>query len=271
MQHIFDTPGPASVYVEIGSGDVDVRAEDTAQTVVDVDGRHADEVNVERQGGQIVVLAPRRTGFFGSNDGLRVRISLPTGSELAAKLSSAEVRATGRLATAQVRTGSGDVRLAEVAEEALVETGSGDVEIGTVGDLRVKSGSGDVEVAHLGAGCTISTGSGDVVVDEAVGLVRAKSGSGSLRVRTPQGGVELGTASGDLYVDRVHRGQVAAKNVSGDIHVGVPAGIPVWTDLTCLSGSVSSSLQGAGRPAEDQDYVELRARTVSGDIRLEGL
>lgn len=272
MQNIFETPGPTSLYVEVGSGDVAVRAEDTDRTVVDVEGKYADEVVVEQRGNEIVVIAPKHhTGLFGSND-LQIRATLPTGSELATKLGSADVTATGRLGAARIRTGSGDVRLGDVDGEVVVETGSGDLLVGSAGgELRVKSGSGDVAVAHLGGPGSVSTGSGDVEIETAAGPVAVKSGSGDLRVRDARNGVELGTASGDLQVDRLHRGRLTAKNVSGDIHVGIPAGIPVWTDVTCVTGSVSSDLEGAGQPAEGEDYIELRAKTVSGDITLEQL
>jgi DUF4097 and DUF4098 domain-containing protein YvlB len=271
MQYLFETPAPTAVYVEIGSGDVEARAEDTNQTTVDVDGEYADEVTVEQRGDQIVVLAPRRKGgFFGTRDELRVRISLPTGSELATKLGSADVTAIGHLGTAKIRTGSGDVRLDAVGEEALIETGSGDIELGSIGgELRIKSGSGDIEIDRLGGAGSIATGSGDVQIGTANGAVQVRSGSGDLRIREAQNGVELNTASGDLYVDLAHRGRVTTKNVSGDINVGIPGGIPVWTDISTVTGSVSSSLASAGEPAAGQDYVELRAKTVSGDIHLE--
>ena len=272
MQNIFETPGPTSLYVEIGAGDVAVRAEDTDRTVIDVDGKYADEVVVEQRGDEIVVIAPKhRAGLFGSQE-LRVRASLPTGSALATKLGSADVTAAGRLGAARVRTGSGEVRLEDVSAEVIVETGSGDLLVGSAGgELRVKSGSGDVAVSHLGGTGSVSTGSGDVEIETAAGPVAVKSGSGDLRVRDARDGVELGTASGDLRVDRLHRGRLNAKNVSGDIHIGIPAGVPVWTDITSMTGSVSSDLDGAGQPAEGQAYIELRAKTVSGDITLEQL
>jgi DUF4097 and DUF4098 domain-containing protein YvlB len=88
-------------------------------------------------------------------------------------------------------------------------------------------------------------------------------------VHNPEGDVSLSTASGDLTVDLMGTGQLAAKNVSGDIRVGVPGGVPVWTDISTLSGSVRSNLAGAGQPEEGQEFLELRAKTVSGDIVLE--
>ncbi len=273
MQRIFDTPTPTDLYVELGSGELVVRCDDLAQTTVDVDGQDADEVVVEQRGDQIVVLAKqRKTGFFNRSEQLRVAVAMPHGSRLATKLGSADLTVSGRLGETMVKTGSGDVRLDEVDGNALLETGSGDIEADAVtGELRVKSGSGDVEIDHLGGAGSISTGSGDVEIGTAEHAVEVKSGSGDMRVREARQDVALSTASGDLFVDRMHRGQLTAKNVSGDIKVGIPAGIPVWTDISSVTGSVRSELEGAGQPAEGQDFIELRAKTISGDVFLEQL
>ena len=45
----------------------------------------------------------------------------------------------------------------------------------------------------------------------------------------------------------------------------------MWTDLTTVSGTIHSNLEGAGQPEDGADYVELRAKTVSGDIILKQL
>lgn len=273
MYQTFDTPGPTSLYVELGSGDVNVRAEDVTETTVTVDGRDADEVTVEMRGNQIVVLAPhRRTGFFGESHELDVNVTLPRDSELATKLGSSDVVATGRLGTIRVRSGSGDVRLDELGDSAVVETGSGDIEIDSVaGELRVKTGSGDVAVDRLDSTAGISTGSGDVELGTTRADVSVKSGSGGMRVREARSDLSLSTASGDLHVGVMRRGSLRAKNVSGDIRVGIPASVPVWTDISCVTGQVSSTLDGAGQPEQGQDFIEVRAKTVSGDIHLEQL
>ncbi|HET7387443.1 MAG TPA: DUF4097 family beta strand repeat-containing protein [Nocardioidaceae bacterium] len=271
--HVFDTPEPTSVYVEIGSGDLSVRCDQTIETVVDVAGQDAEDVTVEQRGDQIVVLSPpNRGGFFSRGGDLSVHVTMPAGSRLGTKLGSADVTVTGRLGETMIKTGSGDVSLDAVDDDAMVETGSGDLQIDSVsGDLRTKSGSGDVEIDKVAGSASISTGSGDVEIGEAGGSVQVKSGSGDMRVREAQHDVSLSTASGDLFVDRMHRGRLQAKNVSGDIRVAIPAGIPVWTDVSSMTGSVRSTLDGAGQPEEGQDYIELRAKTVSGDIMLEQL
>jgi DUF4097 and DUF4098 domain-containing protein YvlB len=273
MQRTFTTPDPVALYVELRSGDLVVTTADTTETVVEVTGKHDEgDVTVDQRGDEILVVA--RTGggglFGSSGHGVSVAVTVPHESRLTTKVGSADVRVEGRLGDASLKSGSGDLRLADLTGQAVVETGSGDVQLDAVaGSLRVKSGSGNVAVDRLGGAAQISTGSGDVVVGTSHEPVVAKSGSGDLRVREAGDDVTLSTASGDLVVDRFLRGRLSAKNASGDITVGVPAGVPVWTDVSTLTGSVRSSLQGAGEPGEGEEFIELRAKTVSGDVTLE--
>lgn len=271
MQKTFETPGPTNLYVELGSGSLTIHTDDVDTTTVDLTGKDADAATVEQRGRQVVVIAPRsRVGFLGGDADLTVHVTMPHGSSLATKLGSADVTAHGRLGETRVKTGSGDVTLDHVEGKALVEAGSGSISIEEItDDLRAKTGSGDVQVGRAAGSTSVSTGSGDVTVGSAPEPLTAKSGSGDLRVREAGSDVTLTTASGDLVVDTMHRGQLQAKNVSGDIRVGIPAGVPVWTDVSSVTGEVTSSLLGAGQPAEGQDFVELHAKTVSGDVHLE--
>jgi DUF4097 and DUF4098 domain-containing protein YvlB len=271
MQRTFATPRPTSVYVEIGSGRVAVRADQVDETRVDVQGDGAEDTLVEQRDDQIVVIAPKnRGGFFRSSPRLTVQIAMPADSGLTTQLGSADLVVTGRVGAARLRAGSGDIEVAEISGEATVEAGSGSIDVAAAaGDLRVRSGSGQVGLGRLGAGVTVSTGSGDITIGSAAGPVDLKSGSGDARIGEARQDVRVTTASGDVSVDTLHGGTLQAKAVSGDIQVGVPAGIPVWTDVNTLSGHIHSSLASAGEPADGQPYIELRASSVSGDIRLE--
>ena len=77
----------------------------------------------------------------------------------------------------------------------------------------------------------------------------------------------MSTGSGDLS-STAHRGQAHRQGRLGDVQIGVPAGLPVWTDITTVSGDIRSGLEGVGQPEEGADHIELRAKTVSGDIVL---
>lgn len=271
MQKTFTTPEPVSLFVELQSGDLVVRTGDVSETLVELSGKDADDAIVEQHGNEVRVVARHgRGGFFGASSQLDVRVSVPHDSRLTTKLGSADLRVEGRLGQSRLKTGSGDVQIEELGAAAFIETGSGDVRVHVVGgSLLVKCGSGDVTLDRLDGPAEVSTGSGDVLVGSAAEPVTVKSGSGNMRVREVHRDILLSTASGDLVVDRMHRGQLTAKNVSGDISVGIPAGVPVWTDISCLTGRVRSNLEGAGRPDEGQDFIELRAKTVSGDVSLE--
>jgi DUF4097 and DUF4098 domain-containing protein YvlB len=270
MDKTFPTTGPASLYVELGSGTVDVHTAETAETRVSVHGHGVEDVTVEQRGDQIVVIAPPRRGsIFGFASDVTVRVTMPHGSDLVTKLGSADLVATGRYGAGRVRSGSGDVHVDELSDAAVVQTGSGDISITSChGHLRVKSGSGAVHLGRAAGSTAVVSGSGRITVDGTEDELVAKSGSGDIRVGDARTDVSLSSGSGDLQVESIRRGVLKAKAASGDIAVGVPPGIPVWTDVSCVSGSVQTNLEGAGQPEDGQDYIEIRATTVSGDIHL---
>jgi DUF4097 and DUF4098 domain-containing protein YvlB len=269
-EHHFDTPEPVALFVEIGKGSVDVTATETTQTHVEISGRDADQVTVSQDGRQISVIAPKlRGGIFGGDSRLDVRVTIPTGSDAVLRTGSADIAVRGIIGTGQVKSGSGDVQLGTATGALLAETGSGDIRIDAAeGAVKVKSGSGDVVIRDAGGVTSISTGSGDVHVGTAGAQTVVKTGSGDLEVADASHDVSLTTGSGDMVVSRAHRGRVSAKGASGDVRIGIPAGVPVWTDISTITGDVRSNLTGAGKPEPGGDHVEVRARTVSGDIVL---
>ncbi|GAA1477036.1 hypothetical protein GCM10009623_14820 [Nocardioides aestuarii] len=268
--HRFETHEPVALFVEIGSGQVDVTATDTTESRVEVTGRHADEVEVTLDGRDLRVVAPRRrNGFFHDDTSLHVTALVPTGSDLTSRTGSADTGVVGEVGVVVVKSGSGDVRLDAVRGPVTVETGSGDVEIEeTRAAAAIKCGSGDVSLRTSGASTAVSTGSGDVEIALSRGKTVIKTGSGDVHLGDSEGDVTLQTGSGDLQIDSARRGKVTAKGASGSVRVGVPSGTPIWTDVSTISGRIHNEVQGVGQPEEGADHVELRATTVSGDVVL---
>ncbi|USQ80777.1 DUF4097 family beta strand repeat-containing protein [Ornithinimicrobium faecis] len=272
MDHTFETPNPPDLSIEIGSGHVEIMAGETnGRTLVTVTGKGAEETTVEQQGNTVAVIGPRaRSGFsfsFGSSQ-LSVRISTPTGSTLSTKLGSADLVATGPLGACALRSGSGDNELEDVGTLE-VTCGSGDLLVGAVaGDASLRSGSGDLRLGAVSGDVNSLTGSGATTLGRVDGQVSAKSGSGDVRIDMSGNGAGITTASGDVQIDRLSGGRVDARTASGDITVGVSAGLPAWTDIHTMSGSVHSQLAPLGQPAEGAPFVELRLRAVSGDINV---
>ncbi|GAA2133456.1 DUF4097 family beta strand repeat-containing protein [Nocardioides bigeumensis] len=270
LERQFEAHGPLSLYVENNSGLVHVNAHDTTEASVTVTGRDAEHVTVTYDDGRLSVVAPKqRTGFFGGSSSLDMTITVPTRSELMIKSGSADVVVDGTCGATQVKSGSGEVTVGEIDGPAQLETGSGDIGVQHVhGELRCKSGSGDVDVRRADSAVAVSTGSGDVRLGSANGPAVVKTGSGDLRVVEAAGDVSMATGSGDVRIETARKGRFSVKGASSDVEIGIPAGIPVWTDINTLSGHIRSDLAGAGKPEEGADYIEVRAKTVSGDITL---
>lgn len=274
MRYEFAVSGPPRLYVDLPAGDLRVEARDAAPpgtVLVEVTGTDDDDnVSVEQVHEEIRIVARRRAGFFSSEGGSDVTVSCPAGAHVKAELGSADAVVEGVLSGVRITAGSGSVRVEEVTGEASMKTGSGDIEIGRIGgSADLKAGSGDVSVEVLGGPGRVSTGSGDVEIGRAEHSLALKSGSGDLRVVDAFADVTLSTASGEIRILRLRRGEARLNNVSGDIRLAIPPGTPVWTDISTVSGHLRSDLASTGAPADGQDHVELRARTVSGDIQLE--
>lgn len=264
----FDTPEALPIYIQVGRGRVTLTATDTNRSLVQLTGPGAEDVQVTLDEGTLEVIQPGRTGFQRDRE-VDVMVTLPTGSEPTIRTSSASVQVDGVVGETEIRTGSGDVRL-EIADDACtVESGSGDVVVGEArGLLRLKSGSGDLRIGRASGPVVASTGSGDVHIDTSGGPVATKTGTGDLRIRHAEAELEWRTGTGDLAVERIERGQVHANSGSGDVSIGVPGGLSVWTDLHTTTGDVISNLAPVGQPDDGADHLELRVTTGTGDIHL---
>jgi len=243
----FETPGKTRIEVNIPGGDVQVETIDGDTTTVELEvrGRDADELESEaeielrpRGDRYDVVVAAQRRGFslFRGRDGeYRVRIVTPHGADLEVDVASADVDGRGRYGEVRVNTASGDVELEHVEGEARIDSASGDVRIVRAGSVKLNSASGDVRV------------------DEA------------------EGGVDVNTASGDVELQTVRAGEVKVNSASGDVEIGIARGSRLWVEAQSLSGEASSDVElESGAPIETDEgpLVELRARTLSGDISV---
>jgi DUF4097 and DUF4098 domain-containing protein YvlB len=99
--------------------------------------------------------------------------------------------------------------------------------------------------------------------------------SGDVFVHDAGGSISGTSVSGDQRYEAVVNGRVELRAVSGDIGIGIRRGSRVFIDANTVSGSTSSEFELADAPApaepaaEDAPLVEVFAKTVSGDVRLE--
>jgi DUF4097 and DUF4098 domain-containing protein YvlB len=264
VEHTFDTPGPVRLAVKIGAGEIGVETGLDGRTEVEVTARNRgarellDELVVrceERRGTyEVTIEEPKRWGFVSNllsnaEFGVTVRCPEDTGVELQTGSADAVVR--GQVASAHAKTGSGDMSFGEV-----------------LGELVVNAASGDVKAGDVGGDCTVKTASGDVRVHRVAGDFVGNLVSGDLHVSETEGAVTVSSVSGDQWIGSIAAGEVRLQSVSGDVRVGVVPGLRLWIDATSVSGDMSSELEAADGPAADGPVVELRAKTVSGDVQI---
>ena len=132
----FQTPAPMRLRIELPKGRIQVVAEDTAETRVELIAVHGDpiaqqwidEAEVAQHGDEVVVRIHKRgLTLFGLGGSIEALIHVPTGSDASLSTGSGRIETAGRLGAITASTGSGAIRLAESAE-ARAQTGSGDID-----------------------------------------------------------------------------------------------------------------------------------------------
>jgi len=267
LQKNFDVDGPVQLDVRLASGGIDIDAtldgqvelelvahDEDSQTLVD-----SARVELRNSGGrqELIVDVPlRRSGFslgslFGGR-GITCRIRCPEGSSLRARTKSADLNVNGRLADLDAATASGDAELGDLT-----------------GDLAYKSASGDISVRAVAGRASVNTASGDISTGRVRGPVAINTASGDITVEAADADIRANTASGDVTVEAAMSGEVGINSASGDVHVGVRRGSRVYLDCSTVSGDTNSELEITGdEPAGDGPLLQIKARTVSGDIRI---
>jgi DUF4097 and DUF4098 domain-containing protein YvlB len=265
MQRTFEVQGPVELDVRLASGDIQV--DPTAEGRVEVELVAHDEesqrlvdnarieLNPHGPRPTILVDVPQKRGFsisiFGRG-GIECRIRCPHDSGLSVRTKSADVSTRGTIGGLNVATASGDLDIERVS-----------------GGVNVKSASSDFTAREVLGGVNIQTASGDIDLSTARGPVNVTSVSGDISIGEAYDNVNANSVSGDQDHGAVMQGIVAAHSVSGDVTIAVRRGSKAFLDCTTVSGDTTSELElTSDAPAGDGPLVEIRAKTVSGDIRI---
>jgi DUF4097 and DUF4098 domain-containing protein YvlB len=265
MQRSFDVSAPVELEVRLSSGEVtidpslDGRVEVELTAHDDDSQRLVDEARVELQDRsdrpRVIVEVPQKRGGFSfsfGRQGITCRVRCPEGSVVTAKTKSADLTVRGTIGSVSFTTASGDLDLDRVS-----------------GGVNAKSASGDVSAREIGGDVSIQSASGDVSLEVVRGTASVTSVSGDVRIDEAYDDLNANTVSGDQKHSAVMRGRVAAQSVSGDVSIGVRRGSKVFLDCNTLSGDTSSELELTGdAPDGDGPLVEIKAKTVSGDIQI---
>jgi DUF4097 and DUF4098 domain-containing protein YvlB len=260
-----DTPEPIRLNLEVPSGRIRVETTDAPETTVDLEPAHDDDASrelvekarIEFHGGELSVEVPEQRSFgisFGRRGSVILRVRTPHGATASIKTRSADIEARGRYARIEATSASGDIEVGEV---------EGDADFNTV--------SGDLRAGPIGGNAQVNAVSGDAVLERVGGRLRANAVSGDVTVREAADSVKVESVSGDVQLDAVESGDVQLNSISGDLRVGIKRGSRVGVDATAVSGDLDSDIElgsDEGARGEEGPLVELRARTISGDLRI---
>ena len=269
----FDVDEPARVVIAMPSGDVEVY-ESTNGVEVELSGK-TDGITVSQSGNTVSIAADKRGTFFTSAT-TRAAVGVPAGTDL--ELSGASLDLISRVPLGEVRA----------------KSASGDIRFTTAASLQVKTASGDLRFEAITGDCEITAASGDVVGDVIDGELRANVASGDIRIGRVGRDVVIKSASGDTQLDRADGDDISIRSMSGDIMIGLPAGIRLDFDLDALSGNVNMPPPAAPVPpappvppgvsrsetqherlsdvkvdGDRRRLVRVYAKTVSGDISIQ--
>jgi DUF4097 and DUF4098 domain-containing protein YvlB len=238
---------------------LDKAKENMAQVTIEV-ANEADRVSVETK-------TPKRTGGFWGGDSINVSVDY--------KIWIPEQAAV------EVKSVSGDVKVAPIGGKAKVDSVSGNVGLRGAAGAEIKLVSGDLEIENVAGDAFIKAVSGNIDVTRIKGSIEADAVSGDIvlkdvseaqtvDIKTVSGNV---TYSGDLKVG----GRYELKTHSGDVRMTIPAGSGFDLEANTFSGDIETDFEitvsGKISPREIHGTVgkggtTLVLKSFSGNVDL---
>jgi putative adhesin len=232
------------------------------------DRKAAEQTRVQYADGRLLVKAPRLRSYLPRRTGgsIGVTIELPAGSSVHGTGSLADFDCDGSLGECRIKTGLGRIRL-DRAQAVTLKSGTGDISVDHVaGHADIRAGSGEVRVRELETTAVIKNSNGDTWVGDAGGDLRVNAANGSIAVDLARATVGAKSANGDVRLGEVVRGAVVLETHLGDLEVGIREGTAAWLDVRASAGNVHNALSAADEPGDAAETVEVRARTAVGDV-----
>jgi Putative adhesin len=276
FERTYSVAGAIDLEVLTHSGDISVRAGPPGTVTVKGEIYIADRLWGNRRGDVVEIEKNppiRQSGNsihidYLSQHGISVayEITAPSNTALHTHSGSGNQEVGGLRGTVELETGSGDLRLSDIAgSQVRLHSGSGDIEAQEIsGPFTAEAGSGNIRLGEKGEGeVRIRTGSGNIEVRGVRGPLWSESGSGDTEISGAiVGGWEIRTGSGD--VDLRPPGDAAfdldATTGSGKILTDRTVSIVVQGDLRKTEQTIRGKVAGGG--------PRLSVRTGSGDVRL---
>ncbi len=219
--------------------------------------------SLQYQGTEVRVY---RSGKRGTPLHVDVTVQIPAGMPITLDNYVGLAQADGIHNDLQVKTSSGEVRIANMQGSLSADTGSGDVHVTDLtGDFNADTGSGDVFAEHLNGNLHADTGSGDIHVSGSQSqTLYADTGSGDVLLTNVKGDMKLDTGSGDVKLDGAS-GSLHADTGSGDVIAkNYTAGASIWADTGSGDVLLNGDLSGMRKLYIDTGSGDATLKTSAG-------
>lgn len=174
-------------------------------------------------------------------------------------------------------TASGDIDWDSVipGSEFILRSTSGDIRVEVdrsflLPHVQVGTTSGDAELRFSAEKVHLATVSGDITWEGSASTAEICSTSGDLELRGDFSDLTMSSTSGDLKLELLSSqpAKMNVSTVSGDIDVHLPVSVQ---EISASLKSVSGEIRQRGIQHVDNAPIQLRANTVSGDLKLNRL
>ncbi len=176
------------------------------------DVKAAEQTKAEYGDGVLRIEGPAGNRILGSSGSVEVTVQVPAGSRVEAKAASAEFRTVGRLGDVALEASQASIKLDEAAS-ARVTTLAGDVSVGRLGGAaEIRTGKGNIRIAEAARGTVVlRTEDGAISVGAAAG-VSAALDAGTTYGRIHNALKNTGAADLDIHATTA-RGDITARSL----------------------------------------------------------
>jgi len=226
----------------------------------------AEQTRVDCTDGKLNVKAPKPLHiYFGGRVGtIDVTVELPAGSAVRAHTYDGDLRCEGEVGDCWLKTADGHISVHRAAAIHL-STMNGDIVVDRSGGDSNITGSGEVRVQEIAGRASVKNLNGDSWIGIVAGDVSFNSAHGGITVERPGGDVVARTAFGSIQIGRLSRGKASLQTAYGHLDIGIDKGVAAWLDVKSSSGNVRNEMEPTGDPGQG-GTVEVRGRTAAGDI-----
>ena len=135
------------------------------------DVKAAEQTKAGYGDGVLRIETPAKSRVFGNPGSVEVTVQLPAGSRVEARAASAEFRTVGRLGDVAFEGSQASIKLDEAASARLTAL-DGDVSVGRLaGPAQIRTGRGDIKIAEaMGGAVVLRTEAGAISVGAAAGV-----------------------------------------------------------------------------------------------------